>query len=247
MNEKVILRIPAPIPLLEAVTLEAEPEPLPIDLQRTAVIVVDMQNCFLSKGGVFEFWGRDISSCQKIIPVIKRVNAAARAKGCKVIYIAHTLSPDMSDSSGPSFPYWYKEELTTYRNYPELRDKLTIRGTWGSEIVDELKPQDGDLYVEKPRYSAFYGTNLDAILKTYNIKYLVFVGVATNICVESSLRDAFHLGYFCILTSDATMNEGPPFTQEATIIGVKYCFGWVTTSENIVKAMKQPEESENSE
>ncbi len=91
MNEKVTLGIPAPIPLLEPFILEAEPEPLPIDLQRTAVIVVDMQNCFLSKGGVFEFWGRDISSCQKIIPVIKRINAAARAKGCKVIYIAHTL------------------------------------------------------------------------------------------------------------------------------------------------------------
>ena len=238
MNEEAIQRIPPPMPALEPVILDAEPKPLQIDLRRTAVIVVDMQNCFVSKGGIFELWGRDISRSQKIIEIIKKINSTARAKECKVIYIAHVLSPDLSDSGGQNSPYWYQEELTTYREHPEWRDKLTFRGTWGSEIVKELKPQDGDIFVEKPRYSAFVGTNLDNILKTYNIKYLVFVGVATNICVESSIRDAFHRDYFCILTSDATVSEGPPFTQEATTIAIKYCFGWVTTSGKILKVMK---------
>ncbi len=218
------------------VLLQAEPEPLEIDLQRTAVIVIDMQNAFVSKNGRFDLLGRDIPELQKPIEPIKKISNAARAKGLKVIYVVHLLSPDLRESGGPNSPNWYKG-LTFYREHPEWRDRQIISGTWGAEVVEELKPQEGDILVVKPRYSAFFGTDLDTILKTYNIKYLAIVGVGTCICVETSVRDAFNLEYFPILISDAVASGGPTFLQEATIFNVKLCFGWVTNSQNIIKAI----------
>lgn len=223
---------------LAPVLLQAEPEPLEIDLRRAAVIVIDMQHAFVSKGGMFDLWGIDVSKNQEVFQPIKRITSAARAKGIKVIHTAHEHSPDLHDSGGPSSPNWYKNMLTSYREHPEWRDKLIFRATWGADIVEELKPREGDIFVSKPRYSAFFGTRLDTILKTIDAKYLVFVGVATNICVEASIRDAYEIQYFPILISDATMNTGPPFMQEATIFNVKTCYGWVTTTENILKAME---------
>ncbi len=225
-------------PPSKGVLLEAEPEPLEIDLQRTAVIVIDMQNAFVNKGGIFDLWGRDISQIQKTIEPIKKINSSARAKGLKVVYLAHWYSPDLRESGGPNSPNWHIGMLPSYRKHPEWRDKMIICGTWGAEIIEELKPQEGDIFVVKPRYSAFFGTNLDVILTTSNIKYLIFVGVATSICVETSIREAHNLDYFPILISDAVAFGGPSFMEEATAINVKSCFGWVTTSENIIKAIK---------
>ena len=215
----------------------AEPEPIEIDLARSAVIVVDMQNAFASTGGVFEARGFDVVSIQKVIEPIRRICDLARRKKIKVIYIAHVLSPDLREV-GPDSSFWYKS-VKVYREDPRWRDKYIIRGTWGVAIVDALKPQEGDLLVEKPRFSAFFGTNLDTILKTHNLKYLFFTGCATNICVEASIRDAANLSYSPILISDATANNGPPSMQEGTIFNVKLAFGWVTDSKNLLKAMEE--------
>ena len=224
------------------VMLQAEPAPLQIDLKRTTVIVIDAQNAFLSKGGFFTLQSPDIALAETIsdpaekINNIKRVTTAARARGIKVIYTLSMNPP--RESVGRDSPYWYKNDTVTLeREHPEWRDKLIIRGTWGAEIIPKLKPQEGDLLVEKPRYSAFFQTNLDTILKTHDLKYLIFTGVATNICVEATIRDAYYQEYFCILTSDAAVNSGPEFTQEATIFNVKARYGWVTTTESVLKAL----------
>ena len=238
------LEIPAILPVTKAVTpfvLQAEPEPLEIDLQRTAVIVIDMQHTFVSKGGKFDLRGEDVVKTQTIIEPIKRITSTARAKGMRIIYVAHHHSPDFHDSGGPDSPNWHKSTITDYRERPELRDKLCFSGRWGADIIDELKPQQDDIFVPKPRYSAFFGTRLDMILKTYGIKYLICVGVATNICVEGTIRDAFNLDYFSILISDATMNSGPSFMQEAALRNIRSCFGWVTNTENIMKAIEAKE------
>jgi len=216
--------------------LAAEPEPIDIDLQRTAVVVIDMQNAFISKGGMFDLRGFDVTPNQKIIEPIRMVCDAARKKQVKVIYIAHVLSPDLREV-GPDSSFWYKS-VKLFREDAKWQDKYLIRGTWGADIVDALRPQKGDIYVEKPRFSAFFGTNLDVILKTLNIKYLLFTGCATNICVEASIRDAGHLGYFPIMLTDATINNGPAFMQESTIFNVKLCYGWVTKMENLFQALK---------
>ena len=240
MNKKVISAMPTLAPSQASVLLQAEPEPLEIDLKRTAVIVIDMQNALLSKDGIFDKWGFSVLSHQKAVEPIKKINSAARSKGCKVIYITHCYSPDLRDSGGPNSPNWYKaRSLKEYLERPDYRDKLTILGTWGGDIVNELKPEEGDIILEKQRYSAFFGTNLSMILKTYDIRYLLFAGVFTNICVEASIRDAFYHDYFPVLISDATVSIGPPFMQEATIFNVKFVYGWVTSTQNILDAIKQ--------
>ncbi len=226
----------------ERVILEALPRPLEIELRRLAVIVIDMQNSFVSKGGMLDSRGIDVSTVQGIIGPITEVNTAARSRGGKIIYIAQRLSPDLHEIGGPGLPYWYKSEhLRKQKEHPDMRDKLIIRGTWGAEIIKELEPQASDIIIEKPKFSAFYETNLDMTLRTASIKYLVFMGMATNIGVEASIRDAFHRGYFCTLVSDATSAIGPPFMQEAAISNVKLAFGWVTTAVNVIEAMnRQP-------
>lgn len=219
--------------------LEAEPEPLEIDLERTALVIVDMQNGYLAKGGYFDLTGYDITLAKKVIAPIEMMINAARSEGLKVIYIVTVHPPDLSDCGGPDSAVWHKDGLVRLiREHPEWQDKFTIRGTWGAEIVEELKPQEGDIVFEKMRYSAFFQTNLDTVLKTFHIKYLIFTGVATNICVEATIRDAYYLGYFPILVSDATTPAGSDYLKEATIHNVKACYGWVTTAENGANAMK---------
>jgi ureidoacrylate peracid hydrolase len=215
--------------------LDAEPRSLEVDPQRLALIVVEMQNAFISKGGMIDLWGLDISS--HIIEPIRTLSDVARSEGMKVIYITHRYSPEMHESGGPHSANWYQESVAFYREHPEWRDKLIVRGTWGAEIIDELKPRPGDIVVAKSRHSAFFGTNLDIILKTYRIKYLAFVGAGTNVAVEAAIRDAYNLDYFPILVSDAASQAGPEFMQEATIFNVKIAYGSVTTTENILKVM----------
>ena len=215
--------------------LEAQPQPLEIDWKRTAVIIIDMQNAFISRGGMFDLRGFNVSGLAGAVGPIKRLADAARVRKIKVIYVIQVLSPDLREV-GPVTPYFYNHLLKVYRENPELRDKLLLRGTWGAQIIDELKPQEDEIVVEKSRFSAFAGTNLDIILRTYDIRYMIFTGVATNCCVEATIRDADNRGYFAILVSDATACNGPSMQQEASVFNVKNYFGWVTTTENVLKA-----------
>jgi ureidoacrylate peracid hydrolase len=148
-------------------------------------------------------------------------------------------SPDLSNAGSPASPNWFKSQaLRIIHQHPELKEKLYIYGTWGGDIIEELKPRQGDLVVQKQKHDGFIGTNLDITLKNLDIKHLVFVGTATNICVESTLRHAFSSGYFSILVSDAVSQMGPILAQEATLFNVKSTFGWVTTSENLLAALR---------
>ena len=124
------------------------------------------------------------------------------------------------------------------KEHPEWKDKFYIYGTWGAEIIEELKPCERDIVVKKQKHDGFIGTNLDIILRTLGAKYLFFVGAATNICVESTLRHAFSLDYFPILVSDAVSQMGSSITQEATILNVQSTFGWVTNAEDLVHAIR---------
>ena len=123
----------------------------------------------------------------------------------------------------------------------ELKDKLYIYGSWGADIIEELAPEPGDIVIRKQKYDGFIGTNLEIVLRTYGVKYLVFIGTATNICVESTLRHAFFLEYFPILVADAVSQLGPGATQDATIFNVQSNFGWVTTLENLLNAIRLAE------
>ena len=223
---------------LRSVTTRAKPEPIHVDLSRTAIVIADMQNAFATKGGMFDLVGQDISAARGVIRRIKRIADTARAAGVKVIYLVMQYAVDLSDSGGPDSPNWHKElGIVAMNKNPKYRGKFLIEGSWDAAIVDELTPKNGDIVIAKSRYSGFRGTKLDVVLKTYNIRYLVFTGIATNVCVESTLRDAYFLDYWPILVSDGTNNAGPKITQQATLWNVEALFGWVTTSSPFIRAL----------
>jgi ureidoacrylate peracid hydrolase len=221
------------------ITIEAEPQPIPVDLARTAVLVVDMQNAFVHKGGYFDLAGFDITPIQSIVEPCRKIINMARTAGLRIIYLQMGCSPDLSDKGPPDSPSSMKSRvLSMLKQHPEWKDKLYIYGTWGAEIIEELKPLEGDIVVKKQKHDGFIGTNLDIILRTLGAKYLFFVGAATNICVESTLRHAFSLDYFPILVSDAVSPMGSALTQEATLFNIQSTFGWVTTAEKLVSGIR---------
>ena len=221
------------------IVVPAKHEPIKLAIERTALIVVDMQNGFCKKGGMLDVTGRlDEARVAHVIKVDKRVIEASRRKGIKVIYLRMSYRPDMSNAGGPESPHYWKEHgVIAMREYPEWKGRFLTIGTWDWEIIDELKTQPGDIVVDKNRYSGFVNTELDAILRTQSIKHLLFLGFATNVCVESTLRDAFFHDYFPVLVSDGCGQAGPDYLQKATIWNVAELFGWVTTSDDLIKAL----------
>ena len=198
----------------KAVKIEARPESIEIDLSRIALIIVDMQNVFAGRAEYSGIFKDSVKQTIRAIEQTKKLADAARTAGVTVIYLRM-----MKD--------------------PERKGKSIIRSPQDTEIVDELTPLPGDIIVEKLRYSGFRETVLDEILKSRNITHLIFTGTATNICVESTLRDAYFLDYYPILVSDATSSAGPSVTYEATLWNVEEVFGWVAATDDVINALNQ--------
>src|SRR5205809_1759798 len=233
-------------PKNEMVTLNAKPEPIAINPARTAVIVVDMENDFVAKGGMFDRAGADISGAQKAIPPTAKVLAAARQSGLKVIYLKMGYRPDLSDlgsADSVNRTRHLKFGVGQKIQAPDGREsRILIRDTWNTDIVPELKPQADDLVVYKHRFSGFYQTDLDAILKQLGVKYLIITGCTTSICVESTIRDAFFRDYSCVLLADCSGEPiGHDFQRsnhEASLLTVQTLFGWVSDSRKFEKAVE---------
>jgi len=217
----------------------AKPEPITLDIARTALIVVDMQNAFAKKGGMLDVLGAfNEDRANLAIANDKKIIETFRRKGMQIIYLRMTYGPDLAEAGGPESPnYWKQGGRVAMRQHPEWKGRFLTIDTWDWEIIDELKPLPGEIIINKSRYSGFVNTKLDTVLKTHGIKYIVFIGIATNVCVESTLRDAYFHEYFPVLVSDACGNTGPDFIQEATIWNVTSVFGWVTTSNDLIEAL----------
>jgi ureidoacrylate peracid hydrolase len=212
-----------------AITLPARPEALRLDPAETAVVVIDMQNAYASHGGYVDVAGFDISGSAAVIGRIATVLDTARGAGMPVVFLQNGWDPDYVEAGGPGSPNWHKSNaLKTMRAQPELHGQLLARGGWDYELVDALTPKPGDIRVHKTRYSAFFNSQLDSVLRARGIRNIVFVGIATNVCVESTLRDGFHLEYFGIMLEDATHHLGPPMMQEASVYNIEKFFGWVS-------------------
>ena len=202
-----------------------------VSADETAIVVIDMQNAYASPGGYVDQAGFDISGSAGTIGKIAAVLDTARAAGMPVIYLQNGWDPDYVEAGGPGSPNWHKSNaLKTMRARPELQGRLLARGGWDYELVDALAPKPGDIRLHKTRYSAFFNSQLDSTLRARGIRNIVFVGIATNVCVESTLRDGFHLEYFGVMLEDATHHLGPPMMQEATVYNVEKFFGWVSTT-----------------
>jgi ureidoacrylate peracid hydrolase len=226
-------------------TLDAKPEPIAIDPAKTAVIVVDMQNDFGSVGGMFDRAGIDISGIQRAVGPTARVLAAARRMGIKIVYLKMGYRPDLSDLGAPDAKnrMLHLQRLGVGETIegPDGKEyRVLIRDTWGTDIITELKPQAEDIVMYKHRFSGFYQTDLDLVLKKAGIKHLVVTGCTTSVCVESTIRDAFFRDYLCVLLTDCTnepiARDAPRSNHDATLLLMELMFGWVSTSEQFVSA-----------
>jgi len=231
----------------QVVKLDAKPEPITIDAAKTAVIVVDMENDFGSKGGMFDRAGIDISIIQKaIVPTVK-VLAAARQAGVKIIYLKMGYHEDLSDLGSEESPNRVRHlrimHVGDTINAPDgSKSRILIRDTWNTDIVPELKPQAGDIVIYKTRFSGFYQTDLNATLKRLGKKYLIITGCTTSICVESTVRDAMFRDYSSVVLEDCTaepIGYGlPRSNHEASILSIQTSLGWVSSSDNFIKALE---------
>jgi len=226
--------------------LQARPEPVAIEPVRTALIVVDMQNAFASKGGMFDLAGFDISGAARVIEVNRQLIAACRRSGVRVVYLQMGFKPDLSDAGDPSSPAYHKElALRMMRERPTLAGKLLIENSWDWQIVDTLAPLPTDKIVHKTRYNGFCRTELEDYLRGRGIRHLLFTGIATNVCVESTARAAFFAEFWPILIEDAMNHSGPDFNRQATLWNFEHVLGWVTTSDQVLRTLQaaalQPE------
>jgi ureidoacrylate peracid hydrolase len=217
-----------------------------IETARTALIVVDMQNDFGSKGGMFDDAGIDISGIQKAVGPTARVLAAARRAGIKIIYLKMAIRPDLSDAGAPE-----SRMRMTHHNVgktitaPDGREsRILIRDTWNTDILDELAPEPGDTLIYKNRFSGFYQTNLDATLKRMGIRDLVVTGCTTSVCVDSTIRDAMFRDYRCVLLADCTAEpigqNLPRSNHDASLLVVRTLLGWTSTSDDFIRTLETP-------
>jgi ureidoacrylate peracid hydrolase len=235
-------------PTNDVVSIDARPHPLTIDLAKTAVIVVDMQNDFGSEGGMFHRAGIDISHIQAAVAPTARVLEAARHSSMPVIYLKMAFSHDLSNAGGPESPNLVRhlamgvgEAVTA----PDgRRSRILIENTWNTDIVDELAPLPGDVIVSKHRFSGFFETELDRVLKDLGVTSLVFTGCTTSVCVESTLRDAFFRDFRCLLLADCCAEPighgSPGANHEASLLLIEVMFGWVSDSATLIAALPEP-------
>jgi ureidoacrylate peracid hydrolase len=164
--------------------------------RHTALLVVDMLNDFLDPNGKTAVRAnRPIDHARAVIPTQKKLIASARDAAVRVVYVNHTTLRDYASASGPWLDARSRATFSV--------EDLCLDGTWGAQVIDELKPVDGDLAVEKYRYSGFAGTNLDLVLRSTGVRTVVCAGVSTNACVEATAREAFSLDYYVLYAGDA--------------------------------------------
>lgn len=219
--------------------LKAKPEDITIDLAACAVIVVDMQNAYLSKGGYLDLAGFDRDGAEDVVTAMRHLLADVRSAGVPIIYLQNGWDPVYREAGGPDSPNQMKSNaLRLMRRRPELAGTLLAKGGWDYELRDEIAMQDGDILIQKSRYSGFVSTPLDSMLRSRGIKYLLVAGVATNVCVETTIRDAFGLEYHAVLVTDCCHQAGPSYLQDATIYNVETFFGWTCTSRDISNMLR---------
>jgi len=228
------------------IRIKASPDSLDINTGNTAIIVVDMENDFGSKGGMFDRAGIDISMIQQVVKPTATVLAAARQAGIKIIYLKMGYRDDLSDLGTDDSPnrvrhlqFMHVGDTMTAPNGTQGR--ILVRDTWGTDIVPELTPHPEDIVLYKTRFSGFYNTALDSILKHLNKKYLVITGCTTSICVESTVRDAMFRDYSCLVLEDCTaepIGYGlPRSNHEASLLSIQTLLGWVSRSDEFIKAL----------
>jgi nicotinamidase-related amidase len=216
--------------------IAAEPSPIGIDLTRTALIIIDMQRDFLEPGGFGETLGNNVSLLKAAVEPCRQVLAAARKAGILVIHTREGRSPDMNDAP----PAKVERGMPSKRiGDPGPMGRILIQGEPGHDIISELYPIAGEPVVDKPGKGAFYATNLGLILANRGIENLLVCGVTTEVCVNTTVREANDRGFRCIVLSDCCGSYFPEFHKMglAMIKAQGGIFGWVTGSQQVLAAI----------
>ena len=216
--------------------IDAQPFAYSFGPERTALIVIDMQRDFLEPGGFGDTLGNDVRRLQAIVPATRRLLDGCRAKGIQVIHTRECHEPDLADCP----------PAKRLRGRPTLRigdpgpmGRILIRGEPGADIVPDLYPLPGETVIDKPGKGSFYATPLPGILAGNGITHLLIAGVTTEVCVQTTMREANDRGFECLLVEDATESYFPEF-KAATLAMVRAqgaIVGWTATSEQVLAAL----------
>jgi ureidoacrylate peracid hydrolase len=229
---------------------EARPASVAVDPRRAALIVIDMQNDCGAAGGMFERAGIDISGIAAAAEATRPVLRAVRDAGIPVVYLKMEHAPDLSDVGPADGPHWIKHLPLRVGDDVVAPDgsksRILVRGTWNTQILDALTPEPGDHIVSKHRFSGFFETELDEVLRKLGANYLLVTGCTTSVCVESTVRDAMFRDYSCIVLEDCTaepIGAGLSRTNhEASLLVVETLFGWVSSARAVCDALaRQPQ------
>lgn len=221
------------------ITLPAEPQRLTFDLERTAVIVVDMQNDFCSPGGWLASIGVDTTPLKGPVASLNRLLPLLRRQEVPIVWLNWGNREDRMNLP-PSVLHVYNMDGEGYGigdPLPENGSRVLEKGSWGAAIVDGLDAAPDDIYVDKYRMSGFWDTPLDSILRNLNIDTLLFAGVNLDQCVMHTLQDAACLGYDVILLEDCAATTSPAFCTDATLYNIRQCYGFVAGSGSILQSL----------
>jgi len=219
-------------------TIEAKPFPFVLGERRPALIIIDMQRDFIEAGGFGASLGNDVTLLQRIVPTVARVLSACRRLGLPIVHTREAHRPDLSDCP----------EAKRTRGNPKLRigdlgpmGRLLVDGEPGNSIVPGLEPIPGEIDLVKPGKGAFYATQLHTILQQWNVNQLLIAGVTTEVCVQTTMREANDRGYDCLLIEDATESYFPEFKWATLdmITAQGGIVGWTADSATLISALER--------
>ena len=220
------------------IPIPARPYPYQLDPDHTAHVVIDMQRDFIEPGGFGASLGNNVALLEAIIPTTANLIALFRRQGWVIVHTREAHQPDLSDCPPPKIA----------RGKPGLRigeigamGRILISGEPGNQIVDALAPMPGEIVIDKPGKGMFWATDIHERLQNLGITHLVFAGVTTEVCVQTSMREANDRGYECLLVEDATESYFPQF-KAATIemiVAQSGIVGWVTPLAALEKSVQQ--------
>jgi nicotinamidase-related amidase len=220
--------------------IAAQPQAIVVDAHKSALMIVDMQNDFCTKGGWMDSKGIDTSPNRAPIEPLGRLVDAFRAQAMPVVWVNWGVRKDLLNIS-PSLRHAHNKsghEVNLCEPVPGTRSEVLRQGSWGAEVVDELNPGGRDVQVTKHRFSGFWDTDLDAILRNLGVKTLFIGGVNLDQCVMTTLEDASFLGYDTILVEDGAATTSPEYCVQATLYNVRLLFGFTTRSVDVLAGLK---------
>lgn len=229
------------------IELPALPQNLVIDLGRTALIIVDMQNDFCGEGGWISSMGIDFVAARDLVTPINSVADSLRRQNVPVLWVNWGVRPDRANLSPstqhPFNPHGFGPGLAGARTNNQRSYNVLQKGQWGAELVDGLTPAPEDIRIDKHRISGFWDTPLDSVLRNLNISTLLFAGINADHCVYGTLMDANFHGYDTIMLEDCVATTSPDFCLAATLHNVRFCFGFTSTSAQLLNALQDPAEA----